>query len=282
MVMPAFVREVDETTFQEFVLDRSRDLPVVVDFWAPWCGPCRLLGPTLERLVAGMGGRVELAKINTDENATLASRYRIEGIPAVKAFRDGRVLSEFTGALPELQVREFLQRLLPSEADQLAESAVRQAYAGDRDGAEATYRSAIELDRGHRAANIGLARMLAARDATEEALSLLQNVPGDPEATRLRAEISLAQPGGDVDEADLRARIDGDANDVDAYYRLGRALAARGSYDEALDHLLETVRLDRKYEDDAGRKAMLEIFALLGDDDPLTQSYRRRLGSLLF
>jgi putative thioredoxin len=282
MVMPAFVREVDESTFQQLVLERSRDVPVVVDFWAEWCGPCRLQGPMLERAIASYGGRIELAKINTDENPSLATHYRIEGIPAVKAFRDGRVAGEFTGALPESQVRAFLERLLPSEADGLAEAAVRQAYAGDAQAAEATYRKAIELERGHKAANLGLARLLAARGETEEALNVLQNVPGDPEAARFRAEITLRKAGAGDDERDLAARLERDGRDVDAHYRLGMALAARGAYEEALDHLLEVVRLDRSYEADAGRKAMLEVFSLLGDESAITQTYRRRLGSLLF
>jgi putative thioredoxin len=282
MVMPAFVRDVDEANFQQSVIDRSREVPVVVDFWAPWCGPCRLLGPILERAVAAFDGRIELAKLNTDENPTIATRYRIEGIPAVKAFRDGRVLTEFTGALPESQVQAFLQRLLPSEADQLAESAVRAAYAGDAAVAEATYRRALEADRGHKPANLGLARLLSARGATEEALGLLQNIPGDPEALRFRAEIALSAAGEGVDEDELAERIEADPKDVDARYRLGMALAARGEHEAALEQLLEVVRLDRAYQDEAGRKSMLEIFALLGDEDPRTQAYRRRLGSLLF
>ena len=282
MVMPAHVRDVDETNFQQLVLERSRSVPVVVDFWAAWCGPCRLLGPTLERSVAALDGQIELAKINTDENPRLATQYRIEGIPAVKAFRDGALVDEFTGALPEPQVKAFLQGLLPSQADQLAEAAVREAYAGNREMAEATYRRALEQDRGHKAANLGLARLLSARGETAEALRLLDNIPGDPEAARFRAEISLSAGSPDADEAGLADRIAREPADVDARYLLGRALAARGVYEDALELLLDVVRLDRKYEDDAGRKAMLEIFAVLGDGDPLTQAYRRRLGSLLF
>src|SRR6266568_5562832 len=131
MAVSAFVHDVAERDFENAVIERSRQMPVVVDFWAPWCGPCRLLGPILESQVGAYGGRIELAKLNTDENPNVAARYRIEGIPAVKAFRDGAVRSEFTGALPEAQVRTFLQQLLPSEADELADAAVRQAYAGD-------------------------------------------------------------------------------------------------------------------------------------------------------
>jgi putative thioredoxin len=280
--MSAFVRDVDERSFEMSVIERSKQLPVVVDFWAPWCGPCRLLGPILESLVGSYGGRIELAKLNTDENPNISARYRIEGIPAVKGFRNGVLASEFTGALPEPQVRAFLQKLLPSEADELADAAVRQAYAGDIEAAEGTYRRAIVQDPSHRAANLGLARLLLARDQTDEALRLLGNLPADPEATRLRAELTLRQSAGGADVAALRKRIEQDPSDVAAHYQLGMTLAAGGDYEEALDHLLEVVRLDRKYENDGGRRGVLEIFEVLGDADPRTQSYRRQLGYLLF
>src|SRR6266567_1414736 len=201
MAVSAFVHDVAERDFENVVIERSRQLPVVVDFWAPWCGPCRLLGPMLESLVGSYGGRIELAKVNTDENPEISARYRIEGIPAVKAFRDGMLKSEFTGALPEPQVRAFLQKLLPSEADELA-------YAGDAAGAEATYRRAIVQDSGHRAANLGLARLLLAHDEAEDALRLLANLPADDEATRLRAEIGLKRSGTDADLRALRDRLE--------------------------------------------------------------------------
>lgn len=282
MTTPSLVRDANESTFPAAVIERSRTLPVVVDFWAPWCGPCRTLGPALERLVSSLDGQVELVKVNTDENPYLAQQYRIEGIPAVKAFRNGAVISEFTGALPEPQVRAFLNRLLPTSADQLATTAATLAYAGDLAGAEAAYRRALEEDRGHRAANIGLARLLAARGETAGAIALLANLPADPEAIRLRAELSLQQGSADLNVQAFEERLASNQGDVEAHYRLAQALAAGGAYEAALEHLLEVVRRDRGFENDAGRKSMLDIFAVLGDADPLTQAYRRRLSSILF
>ncbi len=282
MTQSITVRDVTEANFDQAVIERSRTVPVVVDFWAPWCGPCRLLGPMLESAVQSFGGRVELAKLNTDEAPNLSYRYGIEAIPAVKAFRDGEVASEFTGALPEAQVRAFLQGLLPSEADQLVDQAARQAYSGNNAAAEESYRQALRLDPGHRAASVGLARLLVARQQADEALSVLDRLPGDSEGARLRAEIALGRAAQGVDAPSLRARIESNPRDVDALYRLAMAEAAAGEYEPALQRLLDVVRFDRSYEGDAGRKAMLEIFAVLGDENPLTQTYRRRLGFLLF
>jgi putative thioredoxin len=279
---PAAVYDVTEQSFEQEVIERSRSVPVVVDFWAPWCGPCRMLGPMLESLVRSYDGRIELAKLNTDEAPNLAYRYRIDAIPAVKGFRDGEVVDEFSGALPEPQVRAFLQRLLPSEADHLAERAARQAYGGDPAGAEASYRQALDLDPAHRSSVLGLARLLLAREETDEALELLRKVPGDSEASRLLAEIAFSQAAQGADAAALRARLQNDPRDVDALYRLAMVEAARGEYEPALQRLLEVVRLDRSYGDDAGRRGMLDIFTLLSDAHPLTQTYRRQLSYVLF
>ncbi len=276
------VYDVTEQSFEQDVIERSRTVPVVVDFWAPWCGPCRLLGPVLESLVRSYEGRVELAKLNTDEALNLSYRYGIEAIPAVKGFRDGEVVTEFTGVLPEPQVRSFLERLLPSEADRLAELAVQQAYRGDTAAAEETYRQALRSDPGHRASSIGLARLLAARREADEALALVRALPGDDEAARIVAEIGFSRAAEDVDRSALKARLDADPRDVDALYRLAMAEAAAGEYEPALGRLLDVVRFDRSYGDDAGRKAMLDLFALLGDQHPLTQTYRRQLGYVLF
>src|SRR5215207_11720040 len=201
------VRDVHDADFDSAVIRRSYEAPVVVDFWAPWCGPCRMLGPILERLADEAGGDWELVKVNTDENPRVATEYRIEGIPAVKGFKDGRVVAEFTGALPEPQVRAFLQNIVPSEADRLAASAAEMEHGGYLATAEDRYREALAKDANHARATVGLARVLAARDQMDEALSLLDRHPADPEAQKLRAELALRQAADGTDVAVLEARL---------------------------------------------------------------------------
>jgi putative thioredoxin len=276
------VYDVEDATFQAAVIDRSHTVPVVVDFWAPWCGPCRQLGPLLERLADQYDGQFELAKLNTDENPSTSQAFRIEGIPAVKAFKDGRMVTEFTGALPESQVRAFLTRILPSEADRMAQRADELAAAGHVNAAEDSYREALSKQAVHSGAAVGLARLLANRGEEDEALRILSTYPNDASANQLRAEIGLRKANGSTDRKELEERLAADPKDVEANYQLGMALAAEGDYDPAFEHMLAVVRLDRGYGEDAGRKAMLDLFNLLGDESPLTQRYRKQLSYLLF
>jgi putative thioredoxin len=276
------VRDVDDAEFDAAVIRRSHQVPVVVDFWAPWCGPCRQLGPILERLAAEAGGAWELVKVNIDNNPRIASQFRVQSIPAVKGFRDGQMVAEFLGAVPEAQVRTFLTRVVPSEADRLAREGAEMESGGYMATAEDRYRDALAKDPNHVRAIVGLARVLAERKQLDEARSLLDRVPRDPEAQRLRAHLSLASADGGADVVALEQRIAADPQDATAHYALGRALAARGDYEPALDHLLDTVRLDRSLDDDGARKAMLDIFALLGDADDRTRRYRGLLQAVLF
>jgi putative thioredoxin len=276
------VRDISDADFDDAVIRRSHEVPVVVDLWAPWCGPCRTLGPILERLAEQANGDWELVKVNIDENPRVATQFRVQSIPAVKGFKDGKVVAEFLGAVPEPQVRAFLQRLVPSEADRLAASAAEMERDGYLATAEDRYREALAKDPNHARATMGLARTLAATGRTDEALSLLDRRPADPEAQKLRAQLALEQAADGTDVSALESRIAANPRDAEAHYDLGRALAARGDYEPALTHLLETVKLDRKLDDDGARKAMLDIFALLGDEDERTQTYRRMLGSVLF
>lgn len=274
------VLDVTDATFEADVIRRSFDVPVVVDFWAPWCGPCRTLGPLLERLAAESAGGFVLAKVNVDENPAVAQALGIQGIPAVKAIRDGRLVDEFVGALPEPQVRAFLTRLLPTPADRLAS----QAAAATPEEAESLYRQALAEDVNHPSARLGLARIVLERDREEglrELDKVLAGTPERQEADRLAASVRMADagPGG---EAELTARVEADPADLDARLELGRALAASGRYEPALEHLLEVVRRNRHYQEDAARRAMLDVFEVLGVDHPLTDRFRGELARVLF
>ncbi len=279
--------DVTDRDFQQTVIERSRKTPVVVDFWAPWCGPCRMIGPVLERLAREANGAWILAKLNVDHNPQTAGRYGIQSIPAVKGFRNGQVVAEFVGALPEPQIRRFIDQLVPSAADTMAAEAQRLEAAGQLAQAEAAYRRALHANAQHPAALLGLGRVLFHLDRYDEALTTLQRVPmGRPERADAESWIAKASfrqeaalSGGEVE---ARRRLAANPNDLDARLNLAAALSAKGSYREALEGLLEVVRRDRGAYRDKARRAMLSIFALLGDDHALTQEYRPQLAMLLF
>jgi putative thioredoxin len=281
------VIEVSDRDFQQTVIEQSRRVPVVVDFWAPWCGPCRMIGPVLERLAAEANGAWILAKLNVDHNPQTASRYGIQGIPAVKGFRNGQVVSEFVGAVPEPQIRRFVDQLVPSAADTMAAEGQRQETQGNLAQAETAYRHALRGDGNHPAALLGLGRVLFQRDLFDEALATLQRVPvGKPErneAERWIAKASFRQQaalsGGEVE---ARRRLAANPDDLDARLALAAAMAAKGSTREALEGYLEVVRRDRGAFRQQARQAMLSLFALLGDEHELTGEYRPQLAMLLF
>jgi putative thioredoxin len=274
--------DVGDADFAREVVERSRTVPVVVDFWAPWCAPCRALGPLLERLADEHAGAFVLAKVNVDTAPAVAQAFGIRSIPAVKAFRDGAPVAEFVGAQPEPVVRQLLAAALPTEADRLARTA---AAAPDAAAAEAAYREALAADARHPGAMLGLARLLADRGDAAAALALLERVsPSSPlakDAERLAAALRTRADGGG-DETALRARVAADADDVATRLALGRALAANGRWEDALRELLEVVKRDRQLEDDAARRAMLDIFEVLGPGDPLTDRWRGELAKALF
>ena len=277
--------DVGEQDFEREVLERSKDVPVVVDFWAPWCAPCRALGPVLERLATEYAGAFVLAKVNIDESPAIARALRIQSIPAVKAFRDAQIALEFVGAQPESAVRKFLGAVLPTDADRLAREGERRLAAGDATAAEGAFKQALALDPRHPRALLGLARLHVQRGEDTEALALLERVsPAAPvarDAERLAAEIRT-RVDATGDEATLRARVGANPDDLDARLQLGRVLAARGKYDEALRELVEVVRRDPSHADGAARKAMLDVFEVVGTRDPLIEKYRSELARALF
>jgi putative thioredoxin len=273
--------DVTDATFASEVLERSKSIPVVVDFWAPWCGPCRMLGPIIEKVAAENEGRVVLAKLNTDENPRTAMQFRIQGIPAVKAFKDGRVIAEFTGAYPEPQVRAFFQKVIGA-AGSPGSSADELLRKGDVAGAEREYRAILEKSPNDAGAIVGLATILLARGEKEQAEKLLERAPTDRRAKALKHRIFLEEFRQKHAAEDLEGEARRNPRDPRARYRWGVMLAAREQYQEALDELLESVRIDRNFADGAARKAMLAIFDILGLDSPITREYQRRLSQVLF
>jgi putative thioredoxin len=279
--------DVSEQDFEQTVVQRSHEVPVVIDFWAPWCGPCRALGPTLEKLAEEQQGKFILAKINIDENPMLAQAFQIQSIPAVKAVRNGALAGEFLGAQPEPSVRRFIEQLLPSEAEALAREAQRLEEVGKAQGAESLYRAALAKEANQSLALLGLARVLVRRGEEGEALTLLGRIPiTSPEsaaAQQLIAQLRLKQSGASAgDEQKYRDRLAADADDLDARFELAQVLAAVGRYEEALTELLAIVKKDRKFRDDGARKAILEIFEVIGARSELAEHYRSELAKVLF
>ncbi len=281
-----WVIDVTEADFTREVLERSHRQPVVVDFWAPWCGPCRALGPVLERLVQERGGDVILAKVNVDEAPVLAQQFQISSIPLVIAFRDGRAVLDFEGVLPEPQLRLFLDRVGPSEVERLVKQAAALESVKPAE-AEPLYRRVLAQDRHHEAARLGLARLLLAQGKEAEVTELLSEVGSEgaegAEAERLAGLVFLhqtAKPFGD--EATLRKQLEANPKDAQVRYELGVVVAAAGRYEEALTLLLSAAELNSGLGADKGRLAMVKIFHVIGVRSTLADDYRNRLATLLY
>jgi putative thioredoxin len=272
--------------FERDVLQRSHEHTVVVDFWAPWCGPCRALGPVLERLVAERKGEVLLAKVNTEADPELAAQIGISAIPLVIAFRHGRAVNEFMGLLPEAQIRQFLDQVSPSEADHLVEQAAA-LEATDPGEAEALYRRAVASDRGNEAALVGLARVLLGRGQDDEVRDLLEEAgtSGEqgPEVERLTGLLGLRQLArGLGDEGAARQRLAANPKDPHLLYELGCVLAAAGQHEEALQLLLSAAEADTSLARSKAREAMVGLFNVIGPQSALANDYRNRLATLLY
>ena len=280
--------EVSAHNFQASVIDASSRATVLVDFWAPWCAPCRALTPVLEKLEAEYEGRFTLAKVNSDENAQLAAQYGVRGIPNVKAFAGGQVVDEFSGALPERLVREFLDRVIPSEADKLARQAeVHYRETGDGPQALALAEQALQEEPGNTRALKLAAGILTDLGRFDEARACLDRLAPlaqmDESVSALRARLDFAASAAATPGADaLLQRIERDPSDLDARLALANLRAAKGDYAAALDQLLDIVRRNRAFRDDIARKTMLQIFNVLGNQSDIVSEYRRRLASAMY
>ncbi len=280
-----FVIDVDSAGFEREVLERSKQVPVVVDLWAEWCGPCRMLGPLLEKLAAEYAGKFLLAKVDTEKAPDIAAAFGVRSIPAVFALKDGRVVDSFVGVQSESVIRTFLGRLMPTPAESLVIEA-EALEATDPGGAEAKFREAAALAPHESRARIGLARALLKQGRADESREILESLERrgflEPEAERLKAELTLgegARDAGGIEAA--RAAVAASPDDPRARFRLAEALAAAGQHREALEIGLDLVERDRKGVGEEARKLMLAVFQLLPADSELTTEFRRQLSLIL-
>lgn len=285
------IKDSSDQTFMADVIEASKEIPVIVDFWAPWCGPCKQLGPILEKVVKGAGGKVKLVKVDIDQSPMVAQQLRIQSIPAVFAFKDGRPFDGFMGALPESQIKMFLEKVVGDSVDSPIDEAISQAQEalenGDAETAGAIFGQVMQAEPENYIARAGLALACVQNGQVADARNLINEIPANVRNDQFIASavsaVELAEQSGEAgDLSELQAAVDADADDHQARFDLAMALFAEKKNDEAADHLLEIVRRDRTWDDDGARKQLLKFFEAWGPTDKLTIQTRRRLSSLMF
>jgi len=284
------VKDSTEATFMQDVVEASKEVPVIVDFWAPWCGPCKTLGPALEQAVEAAGGKVRMVKINIDENQQIAAQLRVQSIPTVYAFVDGQPIDGFQGAVPPSEIAAFVDRVSKEGGDGGLADAIAAAEemleAGEAADAAQTFAAIIEADTTLAAAYAGLARAQLALEDIDQAEAVLNGVPAEvsnaPELEAVHAQIELAKQAADAGPvAELRAAVEANADDHQARFDLAVALNAAEDTQGAVDELLELFRRDREWNDGAAKAQLLTIFEALQPQDPVALNGRRKLGSMI-
>jgi putative thioredoxin len=293
---PSAANLIKDTTTEAFmtdVIDASMEVPVIVDFWAPWCGPCKQLTPIIEKAVKAANGAVKLVKLNIDDHPEIPTQMRVQSIPAVYAFKDGRPVDGFVGAQPESQIKAFIQRLAgkagPSPVDEAIEMAKQALAEGDLATAQNVFAQVLDHQPDNVTALAGLARIALTQGAIEDAKQIIAQVPpGDgakhADVVSVKAAIELAEAAAAAHgaTAEFEARLAADPTDHEARLELANALFAAGEQAASIDHLLQIVRADREWNEQAARKQLLKFFEALGPMDPLTVQTRKRLSSILF
>jgi len=282
------VKDATDASFMADVVEASRTQPVIVDFWAPWCGPCRQLTPVLEKVVADAQGAVRLVKVNIDENPQIAGQLRVQSIPTVYAFSDGQPVDGFQGALPESQIREFVDRLAgppqASDLDALLEMAAESLPLGDMGGAAQAYAQALQMEPANIKAIAGLARCYfngGDLERAKEVVAMAKPDAADADLQAVKAAIALAESGGG-ETAALERRVAADADDLEARFDLAGALAAEGDFARAADQLLAVIAVDKDWKDGLAKSQLLVVFEAAGPGSDVARSGRRKLSSLLF